>query len=135
LVGLPAVDTGCCNLCRQSAKSSPREEITMREFLTVIALVTAAAAIALPAQAAGTAAEPAKPRSAQQDKDKIAACNERAGDRKGDERKAFLQRCFSAKTAGTSTTQQEKMKSCNVEAKGKTGADRKKFMSECLRAG
>jgi hypothetical protein len=107
----------------------------MREFLTVIAIVTAAAAIALPAQAADTAAAPAKPRTAQQDKDKIAACNERAGDRKADERTAYMQRCLSAKTAGASTTQQEKMKGCNVEAKGKTGADRKKFMSECLRAG
>jgi hypothetical protein len=113
----------------------PRREITMREFLNIIALVTAAAAVALPAQAADTAAASAKPATAQQDKDKIAACNERAGDRKGEDRKAFMQRCLSAKTAGASTTQQEKMKSCNVEAKGKTGDDRKKFMSQCLRAG
>lgn len=57
-------------------------------------------------------------------------CNVEAGDKKGDERKAFMKQCLSAKRA----TQQEKMKSCNVEAKTKDlkGDARKGFMKECL---
>ena len=77
---------------------------------------------------AGTAyaAEP----TAQQSK--MTTCNKEAGDKKGDERKAFMKECLSAKAVDKKTAQQEKMKSCNKEATGKTGDDRKKFMKECL---
>ena len=63
---------------------------------------------------------------------KMATCNKDAGDKKGDERKAFMKECLSAKKS----TQQDKMKSCNTSASEKQlkGADRKKFMSECLKA-
>jgi hypothetical protein len=63
---------------------------------------------------------------------KMATCNKEAGDKKGDERKAFMKQCLSAKKA----TQQDKMKSCNKDAGDKKlkGDDRKKFMSECLKA-
>ncbi|MBL0422496.1 hypothetical protein JI739_19265 [Ramlibacter sp. AW1] len=63
---------------------------------------------------------------------KMATCNKEAGDKKGDERKAFMKECLSAKKE---TPQQAKMKSCNVEAKGMKGDERKKFMSECLKKG
>jgi psiF repeat len=73
---------------------------------------------------------------------KMAACNEQANDKglgegKGDERKAFMKECLSAKTAKavkTGGTQQNKMKSCNIEAgtKGLKGDERKTFMSACL---
>jgi hypothetical protein len=58
-------------------------------------------------------------------------------DLKGDERKAFMKDCLSAKSAaaeGGKTAQQNKMKTCNADAKTKDlkGDDRKKFMSECL---
>lgn len=90
-----------------------------------IALVAASlfALIAAPAAMAG----------AQQDKMK--ACNAEAADKKGDERKAFMKECLSAKKAEATSakkTQQEKMKSCNAEAKGKTGDERKAFMKQCL---
>ncbi len=90
-----------------------------------IALVAASlfALVAAPAAMAG----------AQQDKMK--ACNAEAGDKKGDERKAFMKECLSAKKAeapSAKKTQQEKMKSCNAEAKGKTGDERKAFMKQCL---
>jgi hypothetical protein len=64
--------------------------------------------------------------------EKMKACNAEAGDKKGDERKAFMKECLSAKK--DKPTQQEKMKSCNAEAKTKDlkGDERKKFMSECL---
>lgn len=65
----------------------------------------------------------------------MAACNAQAADKKGDERKAFMKQCLSAKVASGPVSQQNKMKKCNLEAKGKTGDERKKFMSECLRAG
>lgn len=60
---------------------------------------------------------------------KMGTCNVDAADKKGDERKAFMKECLSAKKA----TQQEKMKTCNVDAKGMKGDDRKKFMSGCLK--
>jgi hypothetical protein len=66
---------------------------------------------------------------------KMATCNKDAGDKKGDERKAFMKECLSAKpaaTAASGTPQQQKMKACNAEAKGKTGDERKAFMKECL---
>jgi psiF repeat-containing protein len=63
---------------------------------------------------------------------KMAQCNQEAGDKKGDERKAFMKTCLSAKKE---TPQQAKMKTCNVEAKDMKGDARKKFMSECLKKG
>ena len=60
---------------------------------------------------------------------KMASCNKEATDKKGDERKAFMKSCLSAKPV----TQQSKMKTCNVEASDKKGDERKAFMSECLK--
>lgn len=55
----------------------------------------------------------------------------------GDERKAFMKECLSAKGAATeptkAATQQDKMKTCNAEAKGLKGDARKEKMSECLK--
>ncbi|RYF69049.1 MAG: phosphate starvation-inducible protein PsiF [Comamonadaceae bacterium] len=66
---------------------------------------------------------------------KMGACNadEKAKTLKGDERKAFMKSCLSAKPAGAET-QQTKMKSCNADTKAKTlkGDERKAFMKECL---
>jgi hypothetical protein len=81
-------------------------------------------------------AEPAK-------QSKLAACNEQAnekglGEGKGDERKAFMKECLSAKPTKVGGTQpgsqQSKMKSCNKVAgeKGLKGDERKTFMSTCL---
>ena len=63
---------------------------------------------------------------------KMAECNKEAADKKGDERKAFMKTCLSAKKE---TPQQIKMKACNADAKGMKGDERKKFMSECLKKG
>ncbi len=59
----------------------------------------------------------------------MATCNKEADGKKGDERKAFMKECLSAKKE----TQQSKMKTCNAEATGKKGDERKAFMSECLK--
>lgn len=77
---------------------------------------------------------------------KMGTCNKEATGKKGDERKAFMKECLSAKPAAAAaaatpapdeaaagTTQQNKMKTCNAEAKGKKGDERKAFMSECLK--
>ena len=70
---------------------------------------------------------------------KMKTCNQEAtakglGEGTGDERKAFIKECLSAKTAKAGGTQQNKMKSCNKEAgeKNLKGDERKKFMSTCL---
>ena len=71
---------------------------------------------------------------------KMKTCNVEAKDKKGDERKAFMKECLSAKPAAAEpaadakTPQQNKMKTCNVEAKDKKGDERKAFMKECLSA-
>ncbi len=78
-------------------------------------------------------ADEKKEPTAQQNK--MGACNKEAGDRKGDDRKAFMSECLKAKPAAATTKatpQQERMKKCNADATGKTGDDRKKFMSQCL---
>ncbi|WP_049127259.1 PsiF family protein, partial [Burkholderia cenocepacia] len=59
------------------------------------------------------------------------ACNTQAAGKTGDERKAFMKDCLSAKPA-KAMTQQEKMKACNTQATGKKGDDRKAFMKSCL---
>jgi hypothetical protein len=59
---------------------------------------------------------------------KMATCNKDAEGKKGDDRKAFMKECLSAKKV----TQQDKMKTCNADATGKKGDDRKAFMKECL---
>jgi len=68
---------------------------------------------------------------------KMTTCNKDATGKKGDERKAFMKECLSAKPAATeekkTTPQQEKMKACNVDAKGMKGDERKTFMSTCLK--
>jgi len=87
-----------------------------------------AATIALFLAASAHAADaPAK--NSQQNK--MAACNADAKELKGDERKAFMKECLSAKPAKPAT-QQEKMKTCNADAAGKKGDERKAFMKECL---
>ena len=69
---------------------------------------------------------------------KMATCNKSAEGKKGDERKAFMKECLSAKappsdTAKSSGSQQNKMKVCNDEAKGLKGDERKQKMSACLK--
>ncbi len=94
----------------------------MKKMFLSVAVTLFAASLAPAALAAG----------AQQNKMK--ECNASAGEKKGDERKAFMKECLSAKPA--KTTQQEKMKSCNKEAgeNALKGDERKKFMSDCLKA-
>jgi psiF repeat len=65
---------------------------------------------------------------------KMVTCNKEAAEKKGDERKAFMKDCLSAKVDGRAA-QQNKMKSCNSEAGEKKGDERKAFMKDCLSRG
>ncbi|MEM5386009.1 PsiF family protein [Paraburkholderia phymatum] len=80
----------------------------------------------------GLLASPAFAANSQQTK--MADCNKQAGDKKGDERKAFMKSCLSAAPAAASTpmSQQDKMKACNTQAGDKKGDERKAFMKTCL---
>jgi uncharacterized protein HemX len=71
----------------------------------------------------------AEEKAAATQQNKMATCNKEAGDKKGDERKAFMKECLTDKQA----RQQDKMKSCNKEAEGKKGDERKAFISDCLK--
>ncbi len=78
-------------------------------------------------EAPDMAAAASAPMGKQQNK--MATCNTDAGDKKGDDRKAFMKTCLSAKKV---TPQQAKMKTCNADAVGKAGEERKTFMKACL---
>ena len=93
----------------------------------------ALAVLALGATSAFAADPPTTTLTPQQQKMKD--CNAQAGDKKGDERNAFMSNCLKATPEPAKMTQQEKMKACNVKAGEKKGDERKSFMSECLKGG
>ena len=70
----------------------------------------------------------------QQDKMKTCNADATAKAMKGDERKAFMKDCLSAKPMATMNSQQAKMKTCNADATTKAlkGDERKTFMKTCL---
>ena len=85
--------------------------------LLALAMIGAFAAVATPALA----------QIAQQERMKT--CNTKAGDKKGNDRKAFMKDCLSAEKK----TYDSKMGACNTKSKGMKGDERKKFMSECMK--
>jgi hypothetical protein len=71
--------------------------------------------------------EPSEKQKAQQERMK--ACNDKATDKKGDDRKKFMSSCLKGEDAGASDkqkAQQSKMKSCNKDAGDKKPKDGKK---------
>lgn len=92
----------------------------------LMTLALLAAFAAAPAMAADKMA-PEKAPNAQQERMKT--CNTKAGDKKGDERKAFMKSCLSDEKKAYDS----KMGQCNTQSKGMKGDDRKKFMSECMK--
>ena len=92
-------------------------------------LILCLAMLALPAYAQDKK-EPSPAQKKQQERMK--ACNEKAADKKGDERKAFMSSCLKGGDAKM-TAQQSKMTTCNKEAGDKKGDERKAFMSACLK--
>ena len=97
-------------------------------------------ALCLAFAASGAYAQDKKEPSAAQKKQqtRMKECNERAADKKGDERKKFMSACLKGgSTAPTAAQkeQQSRMKDCNKQASDKKmkGEERKKFMSSCLK--
>ncbi len=101
----------------------------MRSFLVALATVSLVAS----AYSAAPAADDKKPTLQQE---KMKSCNAEAGDKKGDERKAFMSSCLKAGAPAAPMTQQDRMKKCNADASAKSlkGDERKGFMSECLKS-
>jgi hypothetical protein len=103
----------------------------MKNLLTTLALC---AALAVPAFANTHKEAPdmAKDKAPTAQQNKMTQCNKDAEGKTGDDRKAFMKTCLSAKKM----TQQDKMKSCNADPKAKElkGDERKAFMKECLAA-
>ena len=58
-------------------------------------------------------------------------CNKEAGDKKGDERKAFMKSCLSAKPAPAKP--ESKMAMCNKKTAGLPKDERAKAQSECMK--
>jgi hypothetical protein len=77
------------------------------------------------------AADPASAPTKQQNK--MTMCNKDAGDKKGDERKAFMSECLKKDKDGKGA-QQNKMKTCSADFKAtkKPGSERQAYMKECL---
>ena len=98
---------------------------------TLLAMAMAASLIAGTFSLAPAADE----KKANPQQERMKTCNTQAGDKKGDERKAFMSACRKGEAA-TPMTQQEKMQKCNADASAKSlkGDERKSFMSECLKA-
>jgi hypothetical protein len=109
-----------------------KQSITLAAFLA-LAVSTSAFATSHK-EAPGMAASGAMTKQ----QSKMGDCNKSAGDKKGDDRKAFMKTCLSGGSAmaapATPMTQQDKMKKCNVDATGKKGDERKSFMKTCLSA-
>jgi len=65
---------------------------------------------------------------------KMKACNASAGDKKGDERKAYMSSCLSAKPAAAPAKPESKMAMCNKKTAGLDKDARAKAQSECMKA-
>jgi len=90
----------------------------------------AVAVAALLACGGAYAADTKKADAMNSQQDKMKMCNEQAGDKKGDERKAFMKTCLSAKPAKP----ESRMAMCNKKTAGMKGDERAKAQSECMKA-
>ena len=110
----------------------------MRSLIAAACLSLAFSPLAFAQDKKDAKKEPSAAQKKQQERMKD--CNEKVGERKGDDRKKFMSSCLKGEmdkksAAAKGTPQQEKMKTCNAQAskKGMKGDDRKKFMSDCLK--
>ena len=95
-------------------------------------MFASACVIAAPAFAADTkAADTAKATNSQQSK--MTTCNAEAGDKKGDERKAFMKTCLSAAPPPPAKPE-SKMAMCDKKTAGLAKEERSKAQSECMKA-
>lgn len=88
------------------------------------------ALIIVGAFAVATSAFAQDPPKANPQQEKMKTCNTQAGDKKGDERKAFMKTCLSAAPVKA----ESKMAMCNKKTAGLNKEDRAKAQSECMKA-
>jgi hypothetical protein len=105
----------------------------VKKLIAVISLALATSPLAF----AQDKKEPSAAQKKQQERMK--ACNQKAADKKGEERKTFMSACLKGNDAAVSAKQakqQERMKDCNRQAGDKKlkGDERKSFMSSCLKS-
>jgi len=81
------------------------------------------------AYAADTKTDAKKTDAMNTQQNKMKDCNDQAGDKKGDERKAFMKTCLSAKPAAPKS----KMAMCNEKAKGMSKDEGNKARSDCMK--
>jgi psiF repeat len=111
-------------------------------FMKQLLTLTAALALALSTAAFANSHKEAPGMAASgamtKQQSKMGDCNKAAGDKKGDDRKAFMKTCLSGDSAmaapATPMTQQDKMKKCSGDNKGKKGDEYKAAMKSCLSA-
>jgi hypothetical protein len=100
--------------------------------------ILAALALGLALSPAAFAQEKKAPSAAQKkQQERMKDCNQKAGDKKGDERKAFMSSCLKGDgPSAAQKKQQSRMSACNKQATEKKlkGAERKSFMSSCLKS-
>jgi hypothetical protein len=99
------------------------------------------AALSLALAASGAWPQDKKEPTAAQKKqqERMKGCSEKAGLKKGEERKAFMSSCLKGEDASASPAQkaqQARMSACNKQATEKKlkGEERKKFMASCLKS-
>jgi len=94
-------------------------------------IVAGAFAVAASAMAADPpAATTAAPKALTPQQEKMKTCNTQAGDKKGDDRKAFMKTCLSAAPAKP----ESRMAMCNKKTAGLAKEERAKAQSECMKA-
>ena len=108
----------------------------MKTLLAVLCTLSLFATPVLAQDKKDAKKEPSAAQKKQQER--MRDCNDKVGDRKGDERKKFMSACLKGETSAKGakmTEQQTRMKDCNKQAgdKGMKGDERKKFMSACLK--
>jgi hypothetical protein len=104
------------------------QETSMQKLLGLALVALFACGSAFAADTKTTDAKTTDGKNAQQEKMKM--CNEKAGDKKGDERQAFMKTCLSSKPEKPKS----KMAMCNEKTKGMSKADADKARSECMKA-
>jgi len=109
----------------------------MKVKAIIAALSFALAASGALAQDKDKKKEPSAAQKKQQER--MAECNKKAGDKKGDERQKFMSACLKGGGDAASPAQkaqQQRMTACNKQASEKKlkGEERQKFMSACLKS-
>jgi len=101
---------------------------------TLLAIAAVCAMVcAGPSLAADTTTKSTDAKAPNSQQEKMKACNDQAGDKKGDERKAFMKTCLSAKPMAAAKPE-SKMAMCNKKTAGLTKDERAKAQSECMKA-